>query len=134
MFQAQLKAVSTFYRILYNVSTPKEIFDDYIGQVIDLIHFNDKHVQIVAQKTLTEICLIFLFKTEKQQKAMEKLLNEYGSDIYIECLSIDKFDMNANLYETCIADQPVMVFFFSFILIQTIKLFIVVFLGLYGID
>lgn len=115
MFQAQLKAVSTFYRILYNVSTPKEIFDDYIGQVIDLIHFNDRHVQIIAQKTLTEICLIFLFKTEKQQKAMEKLLNEYGSDIYIECLSIDKFDMNANLYETCIADQPVMGFFFFFL-------------------
>lgn len=119
--KAQLKAVKTFYNILYDPATPKEIFDDYMGQVIDFIQFKDENkerIEIIVQNTLSEIFLIFIFKTKKQQKAMIKLLNEYGSDIYIECISIDTFNMNANLYKTCIADQPVnfSIYFFFYIM------------------
>lgn len=68
---------------------PEEIVNDFVGQVIDFVKFDENNLECITQKALSEILFVFIFKTNARLQEMLKILKETENNIYIECIALD---------------------------------------------
>lgn len=85
-----------FYKHISSRTIPKEIANDFVGQVIDFIQFQNLKLECITQKALSDILFVFIFKTDARRQEMMNFFKETEKNLYIECVSLDSNNGHLN--------------------------------------